>query len=159
LALLLGGFGKRSRRGFGSLSYKNFKNVEELISEIEEANIITSVPLTMDKKKSNSKKTVLNRIININVAEYPRIYEIYLGHNSSSSANSVLKKIGQASHDHNDNALGTIKPQRMASPIIATVVKIDQDYYPIITKLTSHFPASLTYNINKQDDFIDGVLI
>jgi CRISPR-associated protein Cmr1 len=158
LALLLGGFGKRGRRGFGSLSYKNFKNAEELISEIKEANIITDAPLTVDKKKSNTKRTVLNRNIN-NLPEYPSIQEIYLGHNSPTSANSVLEKIGKASHDHNDNALGTIMPQqRVASPIIATVIKINQAYYPVITKLSSHFPDSLNYDIKKQDDFINGVL-
>jgi hypothetical protein len=111
----------------------------------------------MDKKKSNTKRTVLSRNIKINLPEYPRIHEIYLGHNSSSSVNSVLKKIGQASHDHNDNALGTIRPQRVASPVIATVVKINQAYHPVITKLSSHFPDSLNYNIKKQDDFINGV--
>lgn len=159
LALLLGGFGKRSRRGFGSISYKSFNNLEELIDEIEETNIITNNLMSIDKNKSNDSRIVLSRNINLKEPQYPRIHEIYLGHNSSSSAHSVLKKIGQASHDHNDNALGTIKPQRVASPIIATVVKINQTYHPIITKLTSHFPASLSYHITKQDDFIKDVLL
>lgn len=159
LSLLLGGFGKRSRRGFGSISYKSFNNFEELIDEIKETNIITNNSMSIDKNKSNDSRIVLSRNINLKEPQYPRIHEVYLGKNSLSSANSILKKIGQASHDYNDPALGTINPHRMASPIIATVVKINQAYCPIITKLTSHFPASLNYNINKQDDFIDGVLI
>lgn len=159
LSLLLGGFGKRSRRGFGSVSYKSFNNFEELIDEIEKTNTITNNPMSINKNKSNDSRIVLTRNINLKEPEYPRIYEIYMGEKGASSADSVLNKIGRASHAHRDNALGTIiKPHRVASPIIATVVKINQAYHPIITKLTSHFPASLNYNINKQDAFINGVL-
>lgn len=159
LSLLLGGFGKRSRRGFGSISYKSFNNFEELINEIEETNIITNNYMSIDKNKSNDSRIVLSRNINLKEPQYPRIYEIYMGEKGASSADSVLNKIGHASHTHRDNALGTIEPQRVASPIIATVVKINQKYHPVITKLTSHFPASLKYNIKKQDDFIKDVLI
>ncbi|MBW2077681.1 MAG: type III-B CRISPR module RAMP protein Cmr1 [Deltaproteobacteria bacterium] len=40
LSTLLGGFGKRSRRGFGALCYRKFDDFDEIMEEIEEANNI-----------------------------------------------------------------------------------------------------------------------
>lgn len=130
LSLLLGGMGKRSRRGFGSLSYKRFEDYNEIIKEIEQANIIAGENRRLCKKKSNSKNTIiLGRLINQENPIYPRIYEIYLGHEGSSSFNSILEKIGTASSKHRDNAIGSIKPYRVASPIVATIVKADNKFY------------------------------
>jgi len=162
LSILLGGFGKRSRRGFGALSYREFKDLDEVMEELEEANNIISSHVKIDKniskKKSKHVATVLVRDVNQNTPKYPRVQEIYLGHSESSSPESILKKIGRAAHRYRNNALGTIRPQRVASPVIATIVEVNQKFYPVITKLTSHFPSSLKYNINRQDDFINEVL-
>jgi len=158
LSVLLGGFGKRSRRGFGALCYRKFDDLSGIMEEIEEANNIISSHVKIYKKETNDIRSVLVRDINPNTPEYPRVHEIYLGHRGSNSPESILKKIGDASHDYRDNALGTIRSRRVASPVIATIVEVDQKFYPIITKLTSHFPPTTKYNINKQDDFIDGVL-
>lgn len=158
LSVLLGGFGKRSRRGFGSLCYNKFRDIDEIIKEIEEINSTISNHVKLYKKESSDSRTILVRGIDVNSSEYPRVHEIHLSRKGLVSPETILKKIGNASHDNKDNALGTIKPQRMASPIIATVVKVREKFYPVATKLTSHFPPSLKYNINKQDGFINEVL-
>ena len=161
LSLLLGGLGKRSRRGFGSISYKIFKKHEEIIKELED--ISTTINKNKALKQSNyhnDDAIVAEREINLSDPRYsyPRIQRVYIGMHQSTSYEDLLKKIGSASHDHRDNALGAINPRRMASPIVATAVKVNKHFYPIITELTSHFPEGYQYNIVKQDNFIRGAL-
>lgn len=85
IALILGGFGKRSRRGFGSIA-----------------------------DRSTSK--------------------------------------------HQDTALGNGNP-RMASPVVVSILKIEAQYHPIITKLSSHFKKPYPENYEeKQQVFIEEIV-
>lgn len=156
LSLLLGGFGKRSRRGFGALAYRKFRNIDDVIEEIEAANSALSDHVSLTRRDPDGR-TVLLRHIDHGRPSYPRILEIHIGHKKGPT-DSILKKIGNMSHLCRDNALGTVRPRRMASPVIATVVRIKEEYYPVLTKLTSHFPPSVHYNSDKQDEFINRVL-
>src|SRR3989338_1745793 len=156
IALLLGGLGRRSRRGFGSVhcSQWRFNNAQELqhfilktIGEIVQSN---NAFISINGKISRSSK--LN-------TSYPYIKEISFGRKET-EINSLLKKIGQASHDHCNPALGFAgrynnNTIRMASPVYVHIAKVENGFVPVITILNSAFPVSYpNKNLAKQTDFI-----
>lgn len=146
VALLLGGVGKRSRRGFGSLNCTNwnFTDIKELSQFVLDRLNSLCDDFKMDNSKIKREST--------HSADYPFIKEITFG-KSEKDTNILLKKIGQASHNHKDNALGSAKP-RMASPVYVSVAKVNNNYLPLITTLNSAFPPNnYNYNLQGQDDF------
>lgn len=160
LAILAGGFGKRSRRGFGSLAYRTFQTIEEFSGEILEATSKLSKAYPLLKAHSTQPNCLIfERKIAVKIPEYPRIMCITLGMRGEPHYDPLLKKIGEATHAYRDNALGNGKP-RMASPIIVSIIKIGTQYHPIITMLTSHFPkgAYPRYDLKKQTAFINAIL-
>ena len=146
ITLLLGGFGNRSRRGFGGVNCQdwNFSNHDELINFI-------AGNLNDQFKKDGWK---IKRIQTIS-ANYPYIKEIILGEEKG-NVDELLKKIGSASHEHCNEALGYVKENiRMASPIYISIAKFNNNkFLPVITKLNSAFPNNYSINYIKQDDFI-----
>lgn len=150
LSMLLGGLGKRSRRGFGSVHCENwdFTNDNEVIQFIlDKLNSIQPDFYKKDMKiyRNSSPK-----------ANYPFIKEIALG-KPEKDPFGLLKKIGQASHKYRDNALGSGRP-RMASPIYVSIVKMGDKFIPIITTLNSAFPSCYpSYNVLKQQQFRDSL--
>lgn len=159
LSMLLGGFGKRSRRGRGSLLYQKFTNIDALVNELQALTLILSPHQAFGVDTSNPAYTLLNR--KINALKYPQIRQIYIGQHFSTTCDNVLRKIDDASHAHKNGAhgaLGNGNP-RMASPVIVSVVRIGTAYHPIITKLSSYFPDSYgSINMKEQQMFIDDIL-
>ncbi|GAK51212.1 CRISPR-associated RAMP protein, Cmr1 family [Candidatus Moduliflexus flocculans] len=156
-ALLLGGMGKRSRRGYGSVSYRAFETIPQFIEElVTSSQSLSKIPF--DQKNLPNAICLKKRTLNEKEPEYPRILEIFVG-TKGLGRDVLLKKIGEASHTHTNPALGTVaNKKRFASPVIVTVVKTAQAYHPVITKLTTHFPDGVTGNLQKQQDFINEVL-
>lgn len=153
LSMLLGGFGKRSRRGFGSVHCKSWNSIkkDELIQFI--LNKLNSIQNDFYIKDKDMK--IFRR--SLPKANYPFIKEIALGKPEKDSF-GLLKKIGQASHDYRDNALGSGQP-RMASPIYVSVAKIGNEYIPIITTLNSAFPSPYPpYNMEEKQQQFRGSL-
>lgn len=141
IACILGGFGNRSRRGFGSISIKNNDSIElnyilKLLNNIENCYQVNETKILNRKKGGN----------------YPWIKEIEIGR-SYQLYEKLLEKIGQATSKFRDPSLGNAKP-RMASPIYVSVIRDNTGYKPIITTLNSNFPPGYTHwNFNKQDEF------
>jgi CRISPR-associated protein Cmr1 len=153
IAFLLGGVGKRSRRGFGSLSYS-----PEISSSMNELpnNLFESLKIIKDDFTLTSGNPIIKRKSSSNY-NYPFIKEIYLGDKAFSDSQELLTLIGKASHDQCDRALGNATP-RMASPVVVSICKIDSRFFPIITKMNSSFPQGYPrYIIQKQDDFIKQI--
>jgi len=120
LATTLGGFGQRSRRGFGSVQ----------ITKIDDEDF---TPLKTAKEIKAKIDSTFNYTSQIN---YPYIQNIQVG-KTYNDFESLLKKIGEASHTYNCPELGSANP-RLASPIYVSVLKFgDKDYRPIITTLTN----------------------
>ena len=84
-------------------------------------------------------------------SQYPVIQRIYYG-KPTNNVDSLLKKIGQATHIHKDNALGSIKP-RLASPIHVRIQKVGNEYVPIVTQL--YTPSNFR---QKQKRFINAII-
>lgn len=157
LSTILGGFGKRSRRGFGSVEVIEPKELNLGDSSKEDAlkkilgvlNQIINKYIIQDSKVVNNKSSGAN---------YPWIKEIEIG-KKEDTWKELLKKIGDASHNHRNPSLGNPTP-RMASPIYVSVVRLRDGYYPIVTTLKSYFPQNYPhYDFRKQTDFKRGVLL
>ncbi len=151
LSLLLGGLGKRTRRGFGSLRIIDwdFKSEDEIRNTI--LGLMNSI-----NNDFQINGSIIERI-NKSRSNYPVITEVYFG-SVSKNSDALLKNIGQASHNHCNPSLGNGNPQ-MSSPVIARIQRINGGYLPIVTKLSSHFPNGYPYyNLRKQNNFIAEVL-
>jgi len=119
LATTLGGFGQRSRRGFGSVQITKIDNVDFTPPKTEEE----------IKAKIDSTFKYTSQI------NYPYIQNIQVG-KTYNDFESLLKTIGTASHTNNCDELGSANP-RLASPIYVSVIKDGTQYRPIITTLTN----------------------
>jgi len=112
IATTLGGFGQRSRRGFGSVQ----------ITKIDGSEVLTSPIVTYHKSTGN----------------YPYIKNIQVG-KTYKNHQSLLETTGSASHNNSCDDLGYARREgRLASPIYVSILKFaDNDYRPIITTLNN----------------------
>jgi CRISPR-associated protein Cmr1 len=160
ISILLGGFGKRSRRGFGSCQITNSQQLNfENLSEQEFMNKIcetlNKISNTYSTEKENNNVKIKN---NQKGGNYPWIRETTIGRSDNNWEN-LLKRIGNASHKNCDPSLGSGKP-RMASPVYVSIVKLKDKYYPIITELNSYFPKNYPRcNFQRKSNFIREVVV
>ena len=151
---MIGGVGNRSRRGFGSIRSQcwNFLNVNDLRQEIWQ---------TLNDVAGVNQFQINGQIIKstlTNFPDYPVIRSIFFG-TPMGNVDDLLRKIGRATHNHSDDALGGINP-RMASPIHVRIQKVGNQFVPIVTQLNSVFPPDATpHNYEqKQQNFIKAVI-
>lgn len=139
LACTLGGWGKRSRRGFGSV----------MVTEID--GHVYSSPTTIDEIYNLLDKNYFEKANNTIYSNfrrnepYPFLKSIEIGQNGFNTTSELLKKIGSSSStaksENNDswdyrNSLGhTSKSKRFASPYYVTVIKSGELFYPLFTSL------------------------
>ncbi len=132
---LLGGFGKRARRGFGSVKISNIYNGK------------------------NDYVTFINSISRLTTSQvdYPYIQNIEIGNRKYNDYQDLLIKIGESSHTFKHNSLGFASGQdRLSSPIYVSVIKVtEKEYYPIITTLKT--PNKIT-TITNQTSFKTAIL-
>jgi len=155
LSTILGGFGKRSRRGFGSVA---IIEPEELnLENLQKEELLSKILDTLNQI-NNHYEIRISKIVNKKSGgNYPWIIEIEIG-NKHDSWETLLKKIGNATHYHKNPSLGNSSP-RMASPIYVSVAKLKDGFYPIVTTLNSYFPQNYPrYDFRKQNDFKREVL-
>ncbi|RMF60003.1 MAG: type III-B CRISPR module RAMP protein Cmr1 [Calditrichaeota bacterium] len=154
VASILGGVGKRARRGFGSFRITRVNGInlplEDLKSLCERMNRIA------DKYKVDSGKIVAK---NFPPLSYPYIKSIELGA-PARSYRELLRKIGEACHQYDCHYTGfAIGKKRFASPIyISIIIDESNKYLPIITTLNTAFEPGFTPGKNLQKDFI-GALV
>lgn len=123
LSTTLGGFGQRSRRGFGSVAITKINNIHFIL-----------LTKTEDIK---AKLTKINQEFKYeSKINYPYIQEIEVG-KTYLAYQSLLEAIGQASHTYECDELGYAKKEgRLASPIYVSILKFgENDYRPIIATL------------------------
>ncbi len=126
LSAILGGFGQRSRRGFGSIKINNIDNKvfnftyskDEIIKLIKKINPEFTTNDDHESFKSKGK--------------FPYIKSITIGTNFYNDYNILLKKIGLATHKF---ACFRSANHRLASPVYVTINRNNNQYLPIITSL------------------------
>ncbi|HHX87878.1 MAG TPA: type III-B CRISPR module RAMP protein Cmr1 [Firmicutes bacterium] len=131
ISCLLGGFGNRSRRGFGSVALHGLEPGFQLICN-KLNNIYGDDIFILDKTNYLIKSPFSSP------TAHPSIKTVELGQKSYTTHQELLKTIGNASHKYNpsgSNALGKVRGGRLASPVYVSVLKIDGEYRPIVTTL------------------------
>ena len=156
LTSILGGVGKRSRRGFGSFQVESINNCS--LSEVLNLNYIQSLLDVLAPGKFHMAGTTIV-FTGACTAGYPYLKEIVIGRQYR-SANTLLEGIGQASHDHSGAHLGFARRgQRLASPIYVSVITDnDLSYRPIITTLNTVFERPEPGAVNTQQAFKVAIL-
>ena len=156
VALLLGGLGKRSRRGFGSIHCKNWDFADSNILldfSLEKLNAVKSDFEIKEKKILRKTKCATT---------YPFIQQICVG-TKKKDINTLLQKIGQATSNYKNPSLGYAGKYnndtiRMASPIYVSIARVNNGFVPVITTLNSAFPSSYPkYDFSKQNNFKDSL--
>ena len=154
LSFLLGGVGNRSRRGFGSIRATSwdFLNIGQLRNRIWQ----TLNDVAHPGGFVISAAGVIEAPLPLGgLPGYPVIHKIFFGQ-PNPSFESLLKSIGQATHNHDNDALGYAYPgKRLASPIHVRVQKVDNNYFPIVTQLDWSY---LARDLVKQQAFIDEII-
>ena len=169
LGFLLGGIGNRSRRGFGSIRETSwdFKDVSALQEEILATLNSLANDLFEEKKRCINNRSVQvieskNCTNNSPKPKYPVIRRVFFGQQTYTVKN-LLKKIGEATHQHEDRALGYAIRGKMASPIHVRIQKVGTGYLPIVVQLYSVYPGDTSsdqqkQNFKKQLKFIDHII-
>lgn len=135
LTTILGGFGQRSRRGFGSVQIHN----QETITVDYIQNLMQEINSKFQYKSDNN---------------YPYIKTIEVGREYSDMSN-LIRTISSATHNHNgDGMFGSVRGGRYASPIYISVIKNGQNYQPIITTLN----ATKRIDNNRLKEFKEAIL-
>lgn len=157
LMFILGGFGKRSRRGFGSFEIiepkinVTLENILKLLNSINDSYEIS------EDEDLKGLKVIKHKNFRKMEAPYPWIKKIIIGTKIYPDYKSLLSKIGEASHKYRDPSLGSSYP-RMASPVYVSAIRNGNGLKPIITVLNAHFPQNYpNYNLRKQIQFIQEI--
>jgi len=155
LSLILGGLGRRTRRGFGSLKFSDqeleLENILELINRVGSGQYcIDNNRITLKNKPSFAVNN-------------PYLLEVLVG-NVYPSWEKLLDRVAQASHNYCNESLGSAaqsnKQNRLSSPIYVSVIKKrEREYFPIISTLNTVF-KDFTKNVNSpiQDQFKEMIL-
>ncbi|HED05342.1 MAG TPA: type III-B CRISPR module RAMP protein Cmr1 [Ignavibacteria bacterium] len=156
LVSILGDFGKRSRRGFGSvrilsIDKKNYNFEYNLQNVLDLVDTVSN-----DKYAIKDIKVMLKKPL---TAQYPFLKEIQLG-KEYDSWEELVKKVGEASHRHNIDSLGFAKSKkRLASPIYVSVLKnLNDKYLPIISSLNTVFEDGGKIDDGGQERFKEEIL-
>lgn len=132
LSFYLGGFGQRSRRGFGSIDLveESFSTVEAWLEHVQSLiEKVSDLPIVRQQSLLTVQKQTA-------LAKHPLLQAVYVG-KAFPTASDALLVINQASHDvakQFSGALGSAKP-RHASSLLGSVKKIGDQYYPVVTEV------------------------
>lgn len=165
LSLLIGGIGKRSRRGRGCMTTDDLLKIsyEELSKKTAELlnNVCCHTAYSVQEGKvvlASSKGNDNNR---------PYIKEIRFGQLlqeiTKDSVYAYLKKVDQASHDIRDiisrpYVTGFVRPKRFASSVIVSLAEIKDGIVPIYTFLNAVCKNKTFKNTEaEQSAFVDNI--
>ena len=156
LSTIIGGFGRRSRRGFGSIRINRIDN-----SEFDYENRL-SIERIEELIKSINPKFNFCFIKEEKNQNYPFIQNIEIGNIAYSSYNEILKHIGQMTHDCKCGKAGIFRNiDRFASPCYVSAIKKDSKYYPVITSLNIALPdnqKASKWQLNTITNFKNSIL-
>lgn len=156
---ILGGLGRRCRRGFGSYCISNETDSTDLIKDLKRLlnKLHGDNAYKIPEEHSIYDKTCNNVIVGpTTIDKYPQIKYIAVRKPTKDPTN-ILIKIGEASHNNDNDECGFAHgPNRLASPVYFSLYKYNTDLFLIATLLSS--TKSSTKSIACQEKFIDEVI-
>lgn len=153
-SFILGGFGKRSRRGFGSMKIVKINNTD--FNFDYSLNAICKLLNSISNKTFGVEGDRIKKLVTAG-NNYPYIEEIRIGE-SIPDCNKLLKLIGESSHKNDCEQTGFSKGrERFASPIYVSIINVDNTYKPIITRLHTAYNRGFT-TPDRTETFILDIL-
>lgn len=165
ISLILGGIGKRSRRGYGSIKITSIDGKAPVNNPMEQ--IMALVPLFMPDVNIVSD-SVLEFWQSGSEANYPFIHRIEVGSNSGPDEDLIQKTMNLAHHydcyhtgfaekfpidKKRDGDVKTIS-KRFASPVYISVLQNQNgSYSPIITRLNVAFEPYISMFVGSGSSF------
>lgn len=152
ISALLGGIGRRTRRGMGGFIVLDQENPQTLDSNGEALKEIAGLLQILNPEVytwEKEKQCILP--LDTYTQPYPFIKQIQIGEKSWSDLDALLLHIGKCTstlhgqykkkgeENSYQKALGAGRP-RFASPVYVSVVKIGTSFHPIITQLNAQPP-------------------
>lgn len=137
--LLLAGFGQRGRRGAGAVQCEEFQwdTIEDFKNSLYEVLVFLNKQEDFNFNSDN-QHCLLERLRGD--SRHPRLLSVWIGKDYS-TAEKVRYDISNVGHIANSakdmQVLGKTKGGRQASPLLATVRKIGENYYPLISEVSS----------------------
>ncbi len=167
LTCLLGGFGKRVRRGMGSVGAVSIRRGDEPTADYQMPDSLKAIHELLSglapKYFELGDKAVFSRFVKAD--KYPYIREIHLGRGENRE--DLLLRISNATHqfkEKNDRkvyeaSMGHAFKGRFASPVYISTVESNGELYPVITKLYTHpdYYHKDGVDLKLQSQFIDAV--
>lgn len=156
LFCILGGIGKRCRRGFGSIRITDIDGTPYdftyTVGNI--FNLIDSLcPHNFQMTADGIERTTTHTGVN-----YAYLKAVRIGH-ADTSYKDILKTIGQVSSDFNSHYTGYVYGrERFASPVYVTVNRTSNDYRPVISVLHTAFKTSRDHDTDQSVSFIRAIL-
>lgn len=160
LTLLLGGLGKRTRRGFGCIELQSMNGVKIPVAKTRE-DYLSRLQTLLEACKPGCFSRRGNRIWSSNIfsGDYPWIKEIEIGR-AYPNYPHLLAAISQAAHGYDSHYTGFAgRIGRFASPIYVSVIRTGSQYRPLITTLNTAFaPGYYARGKNTQSQFKGAIL-
>lgn len=160
LFTIVGGLGKRSRRGFGSIRIDKV-DTKAFCGDLSTNHIMSLVEsIAGDNFNIDNKEIVRAGAIH-SQAQYAYVKKIEIGDKEYESADSILRQIGQSSHENNSDYTGYAGrgQERFSSPVYVSVVKAAKGYKPVVTSLNTAFkPNHQNHGVDRSADFKKTIL-
>lgn len=162
---ILGGLGKRSRRGFGSFEITHIDGQKNTFDYSLPAicALLNKANEVKDSFIVNAGAIERKEPVHKDAVDYPYIKKIEIG-DACVGCEHLLREIGKASHDVQPceyTGFAGHGNQRFASPVYVSVISETSGYKPIISSLNTAFEKN--YQPNKENeakvvDFISQIL-
>jgi len=152
LTCVFGGFGKRSRRGFGSVKIIKRNDVDfSMPNDLESIYSYLSKFNDDYQYDRRNENILLIRPVPLNdkyKITYPYLEEVRIG-DDYDSAFELVERIGKLSHKYQTDSNGSANP-RFSSPTYVSALKIKNQYYPIISSLHLALPNTIHDSLYKK---------
>ncbi len=160
LFCLLGGIGKRSRRGFGCMRIKTIDHQppsgKQAIDEIYE--LINALSGGEDNFRKTNNGIERSKWPPSSI-RYPYLRRVEIGNKYKYMA-SLLETIGKASHEYKSDFTGYAKKNdRFASPIYVSTLKVGNEYHPLISSLNVAFRDDPSrHGVDNSKQFVEKIM-
>jgi len=165
LSLLIGGIGKRSRRGRGCMATDDLPKISNNDLPKKVAKLLNNICGSAVYSVQEGKVGLV--ISKGSVNDRPYIKEIRFGRKlkdmTKESVNAYLKKVDQASHNIKNTftepyATGFVRPKRFASSVVVSLAEIEDGIVPMYTLLYAVCKDKTFKNAEvEQNAFIDNI--
>jgi CRISPR-associated protein Cmr1 len=159
IIFMVAGFGQRSRRGAGAiqLAQANWSNRENFQDDLKE--LLSKLGKSAYYLFPAGSSNILSMDTNAARVEYPTLANVWIGspHAQGEQTRTAISKAGHLANPSQGGAqqyLGSARGGRKASPLHATVRKIGDKYYPVVSEVNTNQESDNKNYLKARDNFL-----